>query len=92
VIVVSPVRRRWKIRAKTKKRLMFRLSGEDERLGENKEAIVISPSGEELVYYSKIKKVKLDFNEGNPIKERQVLYLLLKENKHKRVVKMNAGC
>jgi hypothetical protein len=54
---------------------MFRLSGEDERLGENKAAVVISPFGEELFYYLKIKKVKLDFNEGNPIKERQVLYL-----------------
>ena len=38
------------------------------------------------------KKVIFDFNEGNTIKERQVLYSELKENKHKRVVKMNEGC
>jgi hypothetical protein len=54
---------------------LFRLSGEDGRLGQSKSAVVISPFGEELFYYLKIKKVKLDFNEGNIIKERQVLYL-----------------
>jgi hypothetical protein len=56
------------------------------------EVVDISPSGEELFYYSKMKKVKLDLSKGNPIKERQVLYLGLKEHKYKRVVKMNAGC
>jgi hypothetical protein len=54
---------------------LFRLSGEDGRFWQSKAAVVISPFGEELFYYLKIKRVKLDFNEGNTIKERQVLYL-----------------
>jgi hypothetical protein len=62
------------IRAVTKKRLLFRLYGEDGRSGQSKEVVVISPVGEGLVYYWKIKKVELEFNERNPIKERQELY------------------
>ena len=73
---------------------MFRLSGEDGRLGQNKVAVVISPFGEELFYYLKIKKWNLILTKEIKYNKRKtsIIFRVKKENKHKRIVKKNAGC
>jgi hypothetical protein len=73
---------------------MFRLYGEDGRLGQKQGSNCYFAIRRGIGLLFENRKVTFDFNEGSKIKKTKslVLYLGLKENKHKRVVKMNAGC
>jgi hypothetical protein len=72
----------------------FRFYGEDKRLGQRQGSGCYFAIRRGIGLLFENKKIKLYFNEVNTIKKSKnlVLYLGLKENKHKRVVKMNAGC
>ena len=74
----------------------FRLYGEDGRLGQRQGSGCYFAIRRGIGLLFENKKVTFDFNKEIQKKEKirktSIVYLGLNENKHKLVVKMNAGC